>query len=316
MSKVIDLRLDFPLTIEEIVGTLKFYVLNKEGRGVANYRQIFGPRMAANIGVEFEELEKMSQDLSPEEFEAFLQENAGKIAVSLPEFEKELDEADIVWGALETHDNNRTAELVSKLPGRVVGNALVDPRRSIMNAVRELERAVKELDFKCVYISPYRSGIRADNPEFYPIYAKAIELDIPVFIYSTMNYRTDRPMDVGRPLYLDKVAMDFPEMKIIASCGGWPWVNEMVGVARRHQNLYIDTSIHRPKHLAKPGSGWEMLMQFGNTLLQDRIVFGSGSRDLGMPIKEIVREMRELPLKDEVKEKWLYKNATRLFNQE
>jgi predicted TIM-barrel fold metal-dependent hydrolase len=59
-----------------------------------------------------------------------------------------------------------------------------------------------------------------------------------------------------------------------------------------------------------------MLMQFGNTLLQDRMVFGSGSRDMGMPIREIVQEMKELPLKEEVKEKWLYKNAARLFKLE
>jgi predicted TIM-barrel fold metal-dependent hydrolase len=314
MSKVIDLRLDFPPTVEEIVGTLKFYVLNKEGRGVANYRQIFGPRKAAALGVSFEDLEKMSDELSPDEFDAFLNERAGKIAVSLPEFEKELDEAGIVWGLVETPDNKRTAELISQLPGRVIGNAIVNPHE-IMNAVRELEWTVKELGFRCVYASPYRWGIRADDHKFYPIYAKAVELDIPVIIYSTMNYRTDLPMDIGRPLYLDKVAMDFPELKIVASCGGWPWINEMVGVARRHQNIYIDTSIHRPKHLAKPGSGWEMLMQFGNTLLQDRIVFGSGSGDMGMPIREIVEEMRELPLKDEVREKWLYHNAARLFNK-
>lgn len=60
-------------------------------------------------------------------------------------------------------------------------------------------------------------------------------------------------------------------------------------------------------------------MQFGNTLLQDRIVFASGwnnyfnySRDV---VKNVIQEMRSLPLKDEVKEKWLYKNAARLFAQ-
>ncbi|MBW2634156.1 MAG: amidohydrolase family protein, partial [Deltaproteobacteria bacterium] len=119
-------------------------------------------------------------------------------------------------------------------------------------------------------------------------------------------------MDVGRPLYLDRVAIDFPELRIVASCGGWPWVPELVGVARRHQNVYIDTSSHRPKYLAMPGSGFEMLMQFGNTLLQDQIVFASGSGDLGLSIGQIVKEMKELPLKDEVKEKWLYKNALQL----
>jgi predicted TIM-barrel fold metal-dependent hydrolase len=117
-------------------------------------------------------------------------------------------------------------------------------------------------------------------------------------------------------LHLDQVAMDFPQMKIVASCGGWPWVPELIGVARRHRNVFIDTSSHRPKHLATPGSGFEMLMQFGNTLLQDRIVFASGAGDLGMPIREIIEEVRALPLKEHVKEKWLYKNALTLFESD
>jgi hypothetical protein len=109
--------------------------------------------------------------------------------------------------------------------------------------------------------------------------------------------------------------MDFPHLRIVASCGGWPWVPELIGVARRHQNVFIDTSSHRPKYIATPGSGFEMLLQFGNTLLQDQMVFGSGVGDLGLPIGQVVKEMRELPLKDAVKEKWLYSNALRLFEK-
>jgi len=117
--------------------------------------------------------------------------------------------------------------------------------------------------------------------------------------------------------------VDFPEMTIIAGWGGgggWPWVPEMIGVALRHQNVYINTSAHRPKYLATPGSGWEMLMQFGNILLQDRIVFASGWANY-LPysegvIKNVIQEMRALPLKEEVKEKWLYHNAARLFHRD
>ena len=315
MSKVIDLRLDFPPTPEDIAATMKFYIMNKDAQGVANYRRIFGPRKAAAFGTSFEEMEKMSVELTPGEFDAFLQKGAEKIAVTVPEFEKELDEAGIAWGLIDTPRNDRTAEIVSRLPNRLFGMALVNPHKG-MAAVRELERAVKELGFKAVYASPYRYGIRANDRKFYPIYTKAVELNIPVLIYTAMNYRTDLPMDVGRPLHLDQVAMDFPQMKIVASCGGWPWVPELIGVARRHRNVFIDTSSHRPKHLATPGSGFEMLMQFGNTLLQDRIVFASGAEDLGMPIREIIEEVRALPLKEHVKEKWLYKNALTLFESD
>lgn len=315
MSKVIDLRLDFPPTPEDIAATMKFYIMNKDAQGVANYRRIFGPRKAAAFGTSFEDMEKMSLELTPAEFDAFLQKGAEKIAMTVPEFEKELEEAGVAWGLISTPRNDRTAELVSRLPGRLFGMAMINPHKG-MAAVRELERAVKELGFKAVYASPYRYGIRANDPKFYPIYAKAIELKVPVFIYTTMNYRTDLPMDVGRPLYLDQAAMDFPQMKIVASSGGWPWVPELIGVARRHRNVFIDTSLHRPKHLATPGSGFEMLMQFGNTLLQDRVVFGSGGEDLGMPLREIIEEFRALPLKEYVKGKWLYQNALALFESD
>jgi len=312
MSKIIDLRLDFPPTAQKIAETMKFFVLNKNDKGIANYRRIFGPRWAASIGTSFEELEKKNDELSEDQLTIFLQELAQKIVVTPTQFEKQLDEAGIEWGLTDIPEDDETAVYLSQLPERLYGMNVFNPFE-VTNAVKNLEHAIREKGFKAVYASPYRWGIKANDPRFYPCYAKAIELDVPVFIYTAMNYRTDYPMDVGRPLYLDRVAIDFPELRIVASCGGWPWVPELVGVARRHQNVYIDTSSHRPKYLAMPGSGFEMLMQFGNTLLQDQIVFASGSGDLGLPIGQIVKEMKELPLKDEVKEKWLYKNALQLF---
>jgi hypothetical protein len=128
-----------------------------------------------------------------------------------------------------------------------------------------------------------------------------------------MNYASDRAMDLGRPIYLDEVARDFPELVIIAGLAGWPWVPELVGLARRHRNIYIDFAAHRPKYLAQPGSGFEMLMQFGNTLLSDRILFASSWMTLGMPMKEIIAETEALPLKDSVRPKWMYQNAARLL---
>jgi predicted TIM-barrel fold metal-dependent hydrolase len=291
---------------------MKFFVLNKDGKGIANYRRIFGPQWAASMGTSFEELEKKSDELSEDQLTVFLEELAQKMTVTPAQFEKQLDEADIAWGLTDIPEDDESTAYLSQLPERLYGMAVFNPFEPT-KAVKDLEHAIGEKGFRAVYASPYRWGIKANDPRFYPCYAKAIELDIPVFIYTAMNYRTDYPMDVGRPLYLDRVAIDFPEMRIVASCGGWPWVPELVGVARRHQNVYIDTSSHRPKYLAVPGSGFEMLIQFGNTLLQDRIVFASGSGDLGLPISQIVKEMQALPLKEAVKEKWLYKNALELF---
>jgi predicted TIM-barrel fold metal-dependent hydrolase len=316
MSQVIDLDLDLPPTNEdEIVGEIRFLMQHRGEKGLPNYVNIFGPGRARTLGLTLEEVGRMWDELSPQEFETALLERARGRATPLEEFISELDDAGVKWGLIGTGSNERTAEIVSQLPDRLIGEAMVDPHDG-MKAVRELERAVKELGLRSFYASPFRYGIRPNDKKFYPLYAKAVELGIPMFVYCTMNYRTDFPMDLAHPVCLDEVARDFPEMTIVADCGGWPWVPEMIGVARRHQNVYIDTAAHRPKYFATPGSGWEMLMQFGNTLLQDRIVFASGWRNYQMPIGSVVEEMRALPLKEEVKEKWLYGNAARIFNLE
>jgi predicted TIM-barrel fold metal-dependent hydrolase len=314
MSPVIDLDLDLPPGNEdEIVGEIRALMQHRGEKGLPNYLNIFGPGRARGLGVTFEELGRMWDELPPEEFETALRGRAGRLATSLPEFVGQLDDAGVEWGLIGAGSNDRTAEIVSQFPNRFVGEAMVDPHDG-MKAVRELERAVKELGLRSFYASPFRYGIRPNDKKFYPLYAKAVELGIPVFVYCTLNYRTDFSMDLAHPLCLDEVARDFPEMTIVADCGGWPWIPDMIGVARRHQNVYIDTAAHRPKYFAVPGSGWEMLMQFGNTLLQDRIVFASGWRNYQMPIKDVVDEMRALPLKDDVKEKWLCRNAARIFH--
>src|SRR5947209_8743777 len=137
--------------------------------------------------------------------------------------------------------------------------------------------------------------------------------DYPVRIYSSMNYATDRPYDLGHPRHLDQVAIDFPELTIIGGLGGWPWVNEMVALVRRHPKLHLDTSAHRAKYLGQRGSGWEMLLQFGNTLIQDKVLVGLSAGLVGQPHETLLEEYMALPLKDSVKEKWLYLNAARVF---
>jgi predicted TIM-barrel fold metal-dependent hydrolase len=313
MTQVIDLDLDLPpSSAAEVVGQIGALLRYRGQKGVPNYLHIFGPRMARALGLTLEQVERMWDELSTQEFENALREKAGGLAPSLPDFVQQLDDAGVQWGLIGAGTNEKTAEIVSQFPNKFIGEAIVNPHDG-MKAVRELERAVKELGLRSFYASPFRYGISPNDKKFYPLYAKAAELGVPVFVYCTMNYRTDFPMDLAHPRCLDEVARDFSEMTIVAQCGGWPWLADMIGVARRHQNVYIDTSAHRPKYFATPGSGWEMLLQFGNTLLQDKVLFASGWSNYQMPIADVIEEMKALPLKDDVKEKWLYRNATRIF---
>ena len=118
-------------------------------------------------------------------------------------------------------------------------------------------------------------------------------------------------MEYSHPRYLDQVATDLPELKIVATHGGWPWVTEMVAVAWKHPNVYIDTAGQSPKYIAMASMGWAPLMQLGNSLLQDRILFAT--RYPLLTFERALEEFNQLPLKEEVKEKWLGKNAARLL---
>jgi predicted TIM-barrel fold metal-dependent hydrolase len=210
--------------------------------------------------------------------------------------------------------NQEVAELMRSYPGRFLGLARISLNTDKgMAGVRELERLVREEGFCALGVSALVDCLPASDRRYYPLYTKAAELGIPVRIYSSMNYANDRPYDLGHPRHLDQVAMDFPELTIIGGLGGWPWVNEMVALVRRHPRLHMDTSAHRARYLGQPGSGWEMLMQLGNTLIQDKVLVGLSAGLVGQPYETLIQEYLGLPLKDSVKEKWLYHNAARVF---
>jgi predicted TIM-barrel fold metal-dependent hydrolase len=258
------------------------------GYGMANYERIFRSRQGGG-------------DARPRtELEAFVDmlERVGVVRA-------------VPFGA----SNDEVADLVRDHPDRFIGLARISGL-DVMGGVRELERRVREQQFRALGVSALVDGIPASDRRYYPLYAKAAELRIPVRIYSSMNYATDRPYDLGHPRHLDQVAIDFPELTIIGGLGGWPWVNEMVALVRRHPRLHLDTSAHRARYLGQRGSGWEMLMQFGNTLIQDKVLVGLSAGLVSQPHETLIKEYLDLPLKDTVKEKWLYGNAARVFGLE
>ena len=255
------------------------------GYGMANYGRIFRSRR------EGDDSPKMAMDAFVDRLSTLGIERAVPFGIS----------------------NDEIAVLLRTYPERFLGLARISCLQG-MRGVRELEQRVRQEGFHALGVSALVDCLPASDRRYYPLYAKAAELGIPVRIYSSMNYATDRPYDLGHPRHLDQVAMDFPELTLIGGLGGWPWVNEMVALVRRHPNLHVDTSAHRAKYLGQPGSGWEMLMQFGNTLIQDKVLIGISAGLVGQPYETLIQEYLNLPLKDSVKEKWLYRNAARLFD--
>jgi uncharacterized protein len=193
---------------------------------------------------------------------------------------------------------------------RFIGFAGVDPNKGI-TAVRELEHAVKELGLRGLNLQCFENKLRINDARMYPLYAKCIELDIPVNIHCSTNFSAATEMDYGRPAYLDEVMVHFPELRVCASPPGFPWVGELIAVAWRHANVNIGLVAIRHKYLAVQNSGYEMLLQYGNTVLQDQIIYGSAHPM--MPIDRSVGEVEELPLKPGVRQKWMHDNAARLL---
>lgn len=209
--------------------------------------------------------------------------------------------------------NDAVHRLVRAHPDKfIAGYLCVNPLEDD-DMVKVVEKEVKERDFKGVNIQGWAYRLKPNDKRLYPVYAKCQELGIPVTIHASINFTVDRTMDYSRPIYIDEVACDFPGLTIVANHGGWPWVTEMVAVAWKHPNVYIEIGAVSPKYIGTTGTGWEPLMVYGNSLLQDRVLFAT---DDMLPPKRCIEELKALPLKETVKEKWLGGNAARLLGLE
>ena len=193
---------------------------------------------------------------------------------------------------------------------RFVGLASVDPHKGIA-AVRELQVAIVEHGLRGLHLPCFEHKLPVNAKELYPLYAKCIELDVPVNIHVGMSFSSAVPMHFGQPRFLDEVMVHFPELKVVASVPGFPWVNELIGVAWRHRNVHIALSALRPRYLTTAGSGFEPLLQYGRTILRERIICGSNWPL--QPLKRYFDEVGALPLDEETRRLWLGGNAQRLF---
>ena len=158
--------------------------------------------------------------------------------------------------------NDEVAGFMAQAPGRFAGLASVDLHRP-MDAVRELRRCVRSLDFKGLRILPWLWNLPPDDRRYYPLYAECIELGIP---FCTQIGHTGPlcPSEPGRPIpYLEHVALEFPELTIVAGHLGAPWEAEAISLAHKFPNVYLDTSAYKAKrfpetfvrYLRGPGAG-------------------------------------------------------------
>lgn len=208
--------------------------------------------------------------------------------------------------------NESVAAIAERQPDRFIPFCGADIMRGAA-AVRDVEHWIRQKGFKGLSLRPFMINEVASDRRYYPFYEKCVELDVPVSIHASANWTTCRVSDLGHPRHFDTVACDFPDLKLILSHAGYPWVLEACLLAWKHPNLYLELAAHRPKYFTAQGAGWEPLLRFGQSTIQDKVLYGTGAFLIQRPPSELVGEMLQLPLQEAVMEKWMWRNAARLL---
>ena len=240
--------------------------------------------------------------------------------VSLGQYAQIMDEADIehslliavrAGGRQLKHcieiPYQQVADYCDSMPTRYSGLAGVDPLLG-MEQLRDLEYAVRKLGFIGAHSYPHWFRLAPDAAQWYPIYAKCCELDIPIMMQVGQNLiynQTVRLPSVARPILLDQIAIDFPELRLIGIHVGIPWVDEMIAMAWKHENVFIGIDAYAPKHLPR------QLIHYMNSYGRDKVLFGSD-----WPVidpRRGVKEVREFDLHPRSYQKIMRDNALKVF---
>jgi predicted TIM-barrel fold metal-dependent hydrolase len=169
----------------------------------------------------------------------------------------------LIWNVSE----QEVHDVAAAAPGRIFGLVGIDPREG-MKGVARLESWMSRDSFVGAHLHTYGYGLPLNHRRYYPFYAKCAELGVPVVMQA--GHSAERmPSALGQPILIDDIALDFPELTIVAAHTGWPWIEEMIALAWKHANVYIGTSAHRPKYLDPA------LVRFANSRGRGKVLFGT-----------------------------------------
>jgi len=207
--------------------------------------------------------------------------------------------------------NEEVAESAAEHADVAIPFASIDPARGKMG-VREARRLIKDFGVKGFKFHPIIQGFYPNDPDVYPLYEVIAEAGLPALFHTGqtgigagMRGGGGLKLKYANPIYLDDVAADFPDMPIIMAHPSVPWQDEQLSVATHKPNAYIDLSGWSPKYFEAK------LVQYANTLLKNKVLFGSDN-----PVIQPERwlaDFEKLPIKPEVRPLILKENAVKLL---
>jgi len=206
--------------------------------------------------------------------------------------------------------NEEVAAAAAANPDVLIPFASVDPHRE--NAVEEAERLIREHGVRGFKFHPNVQAFFPNDRAVYPLYETIAAAGLPALFHTGHSgIGTGLPggggirLKYSNPMVVDDVAVDFPGLKIVLAHPSFPWQDEAISVALHKQQVYIDLSGWSPKYFPP------QLIQYANTQLRDRVLFGSDF-PLITPDRWL-RDFEQAPFKDEVRPLILKENAARLL---
>jgi uncharacterized protein len=206
--------------------------------------------------------------------------------------------------------NEFVATAAHRFPERIVGFASVDPHKK--SAVKDLEYAIRELGLAGLKFHPQVQAFEPNDPAYYPLYSKCVELGVPVTFHTGSTYwgaglagGGSVKLRFSDPMLLDDVAADFPELKLIMAHPGWPWQDEQLAIATHKSNVYIDLSGWSPKYFQP------LLITYMTKMIPQKFLFGTDYPMLS-PQRWLL-DFEGLGMSSEIKSMILRENAKKLL---
>jgi len=201
-------------------------------------------------------------------------------------------------------EDSQTA--LKRHPDRFIPGGHADPNRG-MDAVRQIVRDHETWGIRSVDMFPAGCNpqVPINDKKMYPIYAKCVELGLSVWVCAGIP-GPRLPFACQHVERIDEVMYDFPELVFVTRHGCEPWQDLAVKLMLKWPNLYYSTSAFAPKHYPKA------IIDYANTRGADKIIY-AGYFPMGLSLERIMRDMDDVPLKDEVWPKFLRGNAARVL---
>jgi hypothetical protein len=238
----------------------------------------------------------MFKDIPPD-----LEDNVDPVAVVVDNLDRFGIEKAMIGVGPGREDADRA---LKEHPDRFIPSASVDPNDG-MDAVRFLVEMHDRYGIKAATTFPAGVQVPINDKRYYPIYAKCVELDIPIFVCAGVP-GPRVPMAPQKVELIDEVCWFFPELRFVMRHGAEPWTDLAVKLMLKWPNLYYSTSAFAPKHYPKA------IIDYANTRGADKIIY-AGYFPAGLTYDRIFAELPGVPFNDDVWPKFLRHNAARVL---